>query len=249
MTGSGQLVVALAEPLQAHRDTDAFFRRLEDDEGRGLAAAQLPHQIVGHLDLGDAAVRQAAHEAGLADIGLVDLEPEAGGDQHAERREHAHQAALLVGGLQDDDGQADIRPVLGGHALDQGALLALRAGRGIAANLPVAVHRFDGALRVRGGGHAMTEAATATAMREPQTDCTHGQVPGGPGQAARSPNRRSPRGPFIRLPTCCGNRVKNGAWRPRMGGNSAGISVPSATVAGAAASRRKVGHEAHCEWG
>src|SRR5205085_9621120 len=31
---SGQLVVALAEPLQAHWNADAFFRGLEDDVGR-----------------------------------------------------------------------------------------------------------------------------------------------------------------------------------------------------------------------
>jgi len=29
--------------------------------------------------------------------------------------------------------------------------------------------------------------------------------------AQRRPNRRPPRGPFIRLPTWCGNRVKNAA--------------------------------------
>ena len=60
------------------------------------------------IDLGDAAVGQAAHEAGAADLGVVDLEPEAGGQQHAERRDHPHQPGLLVGGLQHDDGQADI---------------------------------------------------------------------------------------------------------------------------------------------
>jgi len=41
-----QFVVALAEALQANRETDAFFGRLEDDEGRGLAGAQLLEQIV-----------------------------------------------------------------------------------------------------------------------------------------------------------------------------------------------------------
>ena len=56
-------------------------------------------QVVVHHDLGDAAVRQAAHEAGAADIGVVDLEPQAGGQQHAERRDHPHQPRLLVGGL------------------------------------------------------------------------------------------------------------------------------------------------------
>jgi hypothetical protein len=36
------LVVALAEALQANREADAFFRRLEDDEGCGLAGARDP---------------------------------------------------------------------------------------------------------------------------------------------------------------------------------------------------------------
>ena len=36
-----QLVEPFAKSLQAHRDADAFFRRLEDDEGGGLAGAQL----------------------------------------------------------------------------------------------------------------------------------------------------------------------------------------------------------------
>ena len=43
-----QFIVALAEALQANREADAFFGRLEDDEGRGLAGAQLLEQIVIH---------------------------------------------------------------------------------------------------------------------------------------------------------------------------------------------------------
>jgi len=41
------------------------------------------------------------------------------------------------------------------HALDQGALLALRAGRGVAADLPVAMHRPHRALRA--GSHGQAE--------------------------------------------------------------------------------------------
>jgi hypothetical protein len=128
-----------------------------------VAGAQLLHQVVVHHHLGDAAVRQAAHEAGAADVGLVDLQAQAGRQQHAERREHAHQPALLIGGLQHDHGQADVRAVFGGDALDQGALLALRAGRRVAADLPVAVHRLHRALR--GSGPAMSaQAASAAAL-------------------------------------------------------------------------------------
>ena len=106
------------------------------------------------IDFGDAAVGQAANEAGAADIGLVDLEPEARRQQHAERCNHAHQPAFLVGGLEHDHGQADIGAVLGGDALDQGALLGFGARRRITADLPVFVHRLDGALgkgAARGG--------------------------------------------------------------------------------------------------
>src|SRR5262245_55932168 len=71
-----QLVEALAEALQAHREADAFFRGLEDDEGCGLTRAQLLHQGLIHDHLGDAAIRQAAHEAGPPHVRLVDLEPQ-----------------------------------------------------------------------------------------------------------------------------------------------------------------------------
>src|SRR6202008_470050 len=73
---SRQLVVALAESLQAHGEADAFLRRLEDDEGRGLAVAQFGDQVVVHDHFGDAAVRQAAHEAGAADVVVVELHAE-----------------------------------------------------------------------------------------------------------------------------------------------------------------------------
>src|SRR5215470_13030877 len=76
-TSLRQLVVTLAETFEAHGKANAFLWRLEDDEGCGLAAAQLLEQIVVHHDLRHAAVGQAAHEAGASDIGLVDLQPEA----------------------------------------------------------------------------------------------------------------------------------------------------------------------------
>ena len=77
---------------------------------------------------------------------LIDLEAEAGGQQHAERGHHPHQPALGVGGLEHDHGQPDIGAVFRGHALDQRALLGFGAGRRVAADLPILVHRFDRAL-------------------------------------------------------------------------------------------------------
>src|SRR3954471_13580888 len=67
-----QLVEAVAEAFEAHGEADALLGRLEDDEGRGLAGAQLLEQIVVHHHLGHAAVGQAAHEPGAAHIDLVD---------------------------------------------------------------------------------------------------------------------------------------------------------------------------------
>ena len=155
------------------------------------------------MHLGDAAVRQAAHEAGAADVGLVDLQPEAGRQQHAERRQHAHQPALLVGGLQHDHGEADIGAVLGGDALDQGALLALRAGRRVAADLPVAVDRLHRALRRAAGAAPATSAASAPqrkprpAQAVPRISRTHGRIHVSlrarrPARDRAEPNRRSP---------------------------------------------------------
>ena len=123
--------------------------RLEDNEGCGLAGAQLLEQIVVHHHLRDAAVGQAADEPGAADIHLVDLEPEPGRQQHAHRGDDPHQLGFVIGGLEDDDSEADIGAVFRGHALDEGALLALGSGRGVAADLPIVVDRFDRAL---GGG-------------------------------------------------------------------------------------------------
>src|SRR3974390_2256303 len=143
---SGQLVVALAETSEAHREADAFFRSLEDDEGRGRTGAHLLDERVIHDHLGNAAIRQASHEPGAADIGLVDLQSESRGQQHTQRSHHPHKPAPLVGGLEHDHCETDIGAVFRGHALYQGALLSFGAGRGVAADLPVLVHRLDRAL-------------------------------------------------------------------------------------------------------
>ena len=81
-------------------------------------------QVVLHHHLGDASRREAAHEPGPADIGLVDLEPEPGRQQHTKRRDHPQEPALAVGSLEHDDHKGDVGPVLGCHVLDDGALLA-----------------------------------------------------------------------------------------------------------------------------
>src|SRR5512139_3503505 len=148
--GLRQLVVALAEAGKAHREPNSFLRRLEDNEGCRLADAQLLDQLVIHDDFGDAAVRQAPHKTGAADVRLVDLQAKARRQQYAERCDHAHQPAFLIGGLEHDHGEADIGAVFGGDALDQRALLGLGARRRIAADLPVFMHRLYGTLRSSG---------------------------------------------------------------------------------------------------
>src|SRR6266567_1411196 len=112
---SWQLVESVAEPLEAHRNADALFGSLENDEGRGLAGAQLLDQIVVHDHFGDAAVGQATHEPGPADVGLVDLQPEPGRQQHAQRRQHGGERETKTRGaprlcLADDPHQLKPRP-------------------------------------------------------------------------------------------------------------------------------------------
>ena len=118
-----------------------------------MAGTQLLDQIIVHHHFGDAAVRQAADEAGPADVGLIDLQSEPGREQHADRRNHTQQSALLVGGFQYDHGQTDIGAILGSDALNERALLALGARRCVTANLPVVVNGLDRALRPRGFVH------------------------------------------------------------------------------------------------
>ena len=65
---SRQLIKPLRQPVQTERKPDSLFRRLEDDERRGLGALELAEQLVVHDHLGDAAVGEAADEAGAADV-------------------------------------------------------------------------------------------------------------------------------------------------------------------------------------
>src|SRR5579875_2251448 len=123
---SGQLVISLGEAGQADGKSDALLRRLEDDEGCGLAVAQFVDERIVHHHLGDAAIGQAAYEARAADIGVVDFET--------------------------DHREADIGAVFGRHALDQRTLLVFCSRRGVASDLPILVYRLDGALRRSPGG-------------------------------------------------------------------------------------------------
>src|SRR5260370_41054122 len=100
-----QLVETFAEAFEAHGKADALLRRLKNDESRSLPAAQLLEQIVIHHHLGDATVGQAADKTGSADVDLVNLEPKAGRQQHADRSDHAHQLGLVIGGFVKNDGE------------------------------------------------------------------------------------------------------------------------------------------------
>ncbi len=122
-----------------------------------MAVAHLADELVIHDDLGDAACRQAADESGPPDIDIVDLQPEAGGKQDTERRDHAQKLALSVRRLEDDHDQIDVWPILGGDALQQGALLMRRAGRRLATDFPIAVLGFDNALGQSRGRSEVTE--------------------------------------------------------------------------------------------
>src|ERR1700683_3728812 len=188
---SRQLVIPFPEPVQAERKTDALFGGVEDDERRGLGGPELTHELVAHPGFGSAAIGQAADKPGAADVDIVELQAEAGGQEHAEWRHHAHQLALLICGLQHDDGEAGIGAVFGYHALDQGALLALRARRGVAANLPVAMDRSYRALRVGGAGRG--------------EQAGDGEADGGQARAhaaatGSNPARGSPSRPVFRRP-------------------------------------------------
>src|ERR1700722_6971279 len=147
-----QLLDRIPEAGKGERDADPLLRRLKDDEGRRLSILHLVDQFVFHHDFGDAAIGQAAHETGAADIGLVDLEAEARGNQHAKRRDDAQQATLAVCRLEHDDDQGDVGTVLRRHALYERALLPRGAGRRFATGFPVAVFGFDDALRPDGRG-------------------------------------------------------------------------------------------------
>ena len=100
-----------------------------------------------HQHFRNAAVRQAANEAGCAHVGVVDPEAEPARQQHPERSQNAQDARLLVGGFHDHYREADVFAVLRRHELHDDALLIFRSRRSIAAKIPVAVLRLHLALR------------------------------------------------------------------------------------------------------
>ena len=123
-----------------------------------------------------AAIGDSYVHFGAADVLVVQLQPQPRRQQHPQRRDHAHQPALLVGGLQHDHGQAGIGAVFRYHALDQRALLGFRAGRRVAANLPVAV---NGTHRALGRGLVRAERENETRDGEESPGKSgHGYKPG-----------------------------------------------------------------------
>src|SRR4030088_589950 len=80
---SRQLVVPLAKSVQTEREADALFGGLENDEGRGLGAAQLTQKLIVHHHLRHAAIGQASDKTGAADILIVELQTQAWRQQHA----------------------------------------------------------------------------------------------------------------------------------------------------------------------
>src|SRR5262249_58630815 len=97
--GSRQFVVTGSEALEAHGKADALFGRLENEERGGGTGAQLFDELVIHDDLRITALRQTAHKDCPPNVDLIDLEPQAGRQQHSQRRLDAHQARFLIGGL------------------------------------------------------------------------------------------------------------------------------------------------------
>src|SRR5262245_19159461 len=149
-----QIRQRVAEALQADRDANAGFRRIEDDEHGGASAHHLLDHLVLQHHLGYAALLAAFEERRVADILVIDLESKAGGQEHAERHHDAQQLLILADGFVEHHGQPDIWPVLRGHALHQRAFLLLGAWRRATAHLPGSVgllHHAAGAgcLRVR----------------------------------------------------------------------------------------------------
>src|SRR5262249_6757851 len=120
--GSRQFVVTGSEALEAHGKADALFGRLENEERGGGPGAELFDELVIHDDFRIAALWKTAHKAGAPDVDLIDLEPQACGQQHPKWSLDAHQARFLIGGFENQHRDADIGPILGDDALKQGAL-------------------------------------------------------------------------------------------------------------------------------
>src|SRR4051794_9500272 len=93
---SGQRGESVRKALEIDRNADAFLGGLEHDKSCRLSGLQRVEQLLLEDHLGVAAVLEAAHEIGAADILAIDIEPEPVGQQHAERRQHAQDLGLVV---------------------------------------------------------------------------------------------------------------------------------------------------------
>ena len=118
-------------------------------------------EAVVHGELGDAAVGQALQEAQTSGVRVVDPQADARRQQHPERRDHPHEPRLAIGGVEHDDDQNQIRPLLVDDAEHDRTLLVGGAGRRLAARHPVAVLVFDRALRVGRGRRTAAPARSA----------------------------------------------------------------------------------------
>src|SRR5690606_30467317 len=78
---------AIGEARQRNRNADAGFLGLENNEDRGLPGLELLDQLVLDGDLRIAGKGVTAQEGGVADVGAVHLEADAGRQQNADGRE------------------------------------------------------------------------------------------------------------------------------------------------------------------
>src|SRR5271155_2892203 len=86
----------LLKAIESQGNSSAFLRLLKNRECGIFAIFHLLDELFHHHHFGDAAGRKTAHEAGAADILIVDLESEAGRQEDTERRDDTQQTALAV---------------------------------------------------------------------------------------------------------------------------------------------------------
>ena len=145
---SGEGVEALSEAGERDRHTNPFLRRLKDDEHGLLAGSRSCRISVSSISTsGDAAVGQAADEAGRAHVGIVDARPSPRGRSTPSGASTRRMRACLSAVFITDHREPDILAVLRRHELHDDALLILRAGRRIAPEIPIPVFRLHLALR------------------------------------------------------------------------------------------------------
>ena len=133
---SGKGVETLAEALQLDRNADPLLGRLEYDKGCRCALGQRLAQVGVQDHLGVAAILEAAHELRLADILAVDIQAETIWQKHAQGCQYTQDLGVSVGGLQRDDRQANLGPVVGNDILQQRTLFGGGAGSALAYDRP-----------------------------------------------------------------------------------------------------------------